>query len=102
MQDLLVSLGLCWILMYGRPTKFIRKLWKDLFECSLCTGFWTGFLLRLLNGFSFKESFLFALSSAAFCWFFTTVILLLQGLDKIYIIPFLEKERPLKDAHKEV
>jgi hypothetical protein len=64
-------------------TKF--KFFKELLNCSLCTGFWTGLLI---GTFSSYNNILFALYSSATCYLIYLVNYIL--LNKVYPI---EKEK---------
>ena len=86
--ELISCVGLMWILRYGsilgRLRNFIFKhsnLLKELFNCSLCLGFWCGFFIGLLM-YYFKESnilyLLFPLCSSACCWLFDSLLDLIQ------------------------
>ena len=81
----LASYGLCYILMEAKILKFVRdkitkiKLFKELLNCSLCTGFWTGLLI---GTFAPYNNILFALYSSATCYLIYLVNYIL--LDKVY------------------
>lgn len=67
-----VLLGACFILKYGTILNFVRnpvknfhpKL-KELFECSLCLGFWIGVVFGLFADGSILS---WAFYSSAVCW----------------------------------
>ena len=72
------SLGLCFILKYATILNLLRnfltsryKFLKELFNCSMCLGFWCGVALV---PFLWTEpnvtfvSILFPLASSSFCW----------------------------------
>ena len=67
----LASYGLCYILMEAKILNFVRdvitklKFFRELLNCSLCTGFWTGLLI---GTFSPYNNILFALYSSATCY----------------------------------
>ena len=96
MADLLfytfASYGLCYILMEAKIFNFVRdkitkfKFFKELLNCSLCTGFWTGLLIGTYA--PIYNSILFALYSSAICYFLYLVNYIL--LNKVYPI---EKEK---------
>ena len=71
--------------MEAKVLNFIRdkitkiKLFKELLNCSLCTGFWTGLLIGAFTPYSI---ILFALYSSACCYFIYLVNRIL--LDKVY------------------
>ena len=53
--ELLACVGLHWILKYGTILNFPRKwvykvpIFKELFKCSLCLGFWCGLGVAIYN-----------------------------------------------------
>jgi len=69
------------ILKYGSIFNWLRqslskaKFFKELFDCSLCLGTWTGFIVGLLSPYNFL---LVGFSVAASSWIFDHVILLLK------------------------
>lgn len=76
-----------WILRYGsilnKPRTYICNksiILKELFNCSLCLGFWTGCLIGAV--FFYLEGdihyALFPLASSALCWFFDSLLDLIQ------------------------
>lgn len=75
-----------WILRYGSildsPRKFICKLkiFKELFNCSLCLGFWSGITIAIISYYIEENNKLIFLpfSSAALCWFFDSMLDLIQ------------------------
>jgi len=77
--------------MEGKIFNFVRdkitkiKFFRDLLNCSLCTGFWTGLLI---GTFSPYNNILFALYSSATCYLIYLVNSIL--LNKVYPI---EKEK---------
>lgn len=77
MYFLFASLGLMFILRYGTILQGIRNLLirnfpclTELFNCSLCLGFWTGLVLSPLSpdDYTTVDAVLFPLVSAAFCY----------------------------------
>jgi len=76
MADLLfytfASYGLCYILMEAKILNFARdkitkiKFFRDLLNCSLCTGFWTGLIIGTYA--SSYNNILFALYSSGTCY----------------------------------
>jgi len=80
------SYGLCYILMEAKVFNFVRdkitkiKLFKELLNCSLCTGFWTGLLIGIYV--PTYNNILFALYSSATCYLIYLVNYIL--LDKVY------------------
>ena len=81
----LASYGLCYILMEAKIFNFVRDIitklnfFKELLNCSLCTGFWTGLLI---GTFSPYNNILFALYSSATCYLIYLVNYIL--LNKVY------------------
>jgi hypothetical protein len=74
----IAAIGLCFILKYGTILNFLRNFltsksqkMKELFDCSLCLGFWCGVLLLpllvLLEDYGIKI-LLFPLVSSCICW----------------------------------
>ncbi len=73
-----VSLGLCYIIKYSSLLTSTRKLLSDkfnffseLFECSMCLGFWCGVvLIPFLWDYNDLEevSLLYPFASSSFCW----------------------------------
>lgn len=82
-----------WILKYGsilnKPRNFICnkiKIFKELFNCSLCLGFWCGFLIGFIFYKIENEEYymLFPFASSALCWFFDSLLDLIQlGANKL-------------------
>jgi len=76
-----------WILKYGsilaKPRNYIcnkYSILKELFNCSLCLGFWCGFFIGLLF-YSIEKNLnylLFPFASSALCWFFDSLLDLIQ------------------------
>jgi hypothetical protein len=68
----LTSYGLCYILMEAKVLNFVRdkitkiKFFKNLLNCSLCTGFWTGLLIGTY--IPTYNNIFFALYSSATCY----------------------------------
>lgn len=78
------------ILKYGtilnRPRKLLCKisLLRDLFSCSLCLGFWTGFFVSVVNYFFITWSehlLLLPFVSAACCWVADNINNTLQSIE---------------------
>ncbi len=74
--NLLASLGLMFILKYGSILGFLRNflydqsdVFKELFSCSLCLGFWTGLIVGVISVDTLcrSEYVLLPFASAAFC-----------------------------------
>jgi hypothetical protein len=87
MVELCACVGLMWLLRFGsilkRPRSLLKEipLFRDLLNCSLCLGFWTGLLIGLILYF-YKENniiyCLFPLASSGLCWFFDCLLELIQ------------------------
>ena len=76
-----------WILRYGsilnKPRAYIcgkSNILKELFNCSLCLGFWTGCLIGGIFFYLERDIHyaLFPLVSSALCWFFDSLLDLIQ------------------------
>ena len=76
-----------WILRYGSILNNLRtymysksNILKKLFDCSLCLGFWTGCLIGGIFFYLEREIYyvLFPLASSALCWFFDSLLDLIQ------------------------
>ena len=79
--DILACVGLTFILKYGSilniPRNLLCKLHasiKELFNCSLCLGFWSGWIVWFIS----QEEILLPLISACVCWFADAIIGILQ------------------------
>lgn len=84
MIEILACIGLTFILKYGTilnmPRKFltgIHKIIKQLFDCSLCLGFWSGVTVYFVN----QSTPLLPLASAAACWGADSLVGVLQYLE---------------------
>ncbi len=77
-----------WALKHGgilnKPRSFLTSrsdLLKELFNCSLCLGFWSGVIIAF---FSYKYIapdpilFIFPFASSALSWFFDSLLDLIQ------------------------
>lgn len=86
--ELIASLGLMWILKHGsifnKPRSFVTKrskILKELFNCSLCLGFWSGVVIAF---FSYKYIapepilFIFPFASSALSWLLDSLLDLIQ------------------------
>jgi len=82
--ELLACVGLTFILKYGT----ILNMWrgwltglhssiKQLFECSLCLGFWSGVMIYFVD----ESTPLLPLASAATCWIADSLVGILQYLE---------------------
>lgn len=89
---LISAIGFFFITKYGSILNLLRTLLRtipivdDLFDCALCLGFQVGVLFTIpvyCNTNSIITALLFPFASACLCWFADTVILLLQGIDKV-------------------
>lgn len=76
-MKLLAALGLTFILKQGRILNEIRSflislhpLIKDLFECGMCLGFWSGIIIGILCCLNFSEIIILGFSTS-FCGFLT-------------------------------
>jgi len=73
MIELLSCAGFTALLMYGKPTAFIRgaieRFSPILPRCALCLGFWVGVAM----GFHLGDP-LFPFASAGFCWAFDALV----------------------------
>jgi len=76
-----------WILRYGsilnKPRSFLIKnipILKELFKCSLCLGFWCGAIIGFVCFKINNQQYyiLFPLASSALCWFFDSLLDLIQ------------------------
>jgi len=86
---LLSCVGLTFILKYGSilslPRGLLIKipLFRDLFQCSLCLGFWSGFVVA--GGVYFikwdPSLFLLPLASAALSWASDSSLRLIQTIE---------------------
>lgn len=81
MFDLLACMGLTFILKYGAiintPRNLIKRVhssMQQLFDCSLCLGFWSGLMIYFVN----QSNVLLPLCSAAVCWIADSVVGILQ------------------------
>jgi len=89
---LLACAGLTFALKYGSILEWLRKplkrvkLFRDLFECSLCLGFWSGLIIGGGLWYETRDTAyaLFPFASAAFSWFMDGVIGVIQSLE-IYL-----------------
>jgi len=86
--ELLSCVGLMWILKDGSILRPLRSLlsslspiFKDLFNCSLCLGFWSGLIVGLVSYYYIEDNYLyfyFPLASAALCWLSDSILDLIQ------------------------
>lgn len=98
-------IGLTFILKYGSILKEYRaqvtknnKLLQKLFKCSLCLGFWAGFLhipYVALCEWKLDPRFLsLPFVSAAVCWTADSIVQMIQAVD-VYL---MTKKRAIKDS----
>ena len=87
-MKLLACIGLMWIIkdsyIFHSQREWLKskseKLNK-LLSCGMCIGFWVGVLLSIFEFYflNFKENiFLNPFASSAFCWFFDSVLDMIQ------------------------
>ncbi len=84
--EFISCIGLMWILRYGSilnlPRKSICKfkIFKELFNCSLCLGFWCGVIIAISSNYIEQNNKLIflPLCSSALCWFFDSILDLIQ------------------------
>ena len=77
-----------WILRYGSifntPRDYLcskSKILNKLLNCSLCLGFWCGVFVSIFNYFIIDQNLIFLLlpfASSAVCWFFDSLLDLIQ------------------------
>ena len=87
---LLSCIGLMCVLKYGSilawPRDFLAsrsEFFEDLFDCSLCLGFWCGTgLATALYFIEWNMNYCFLpFASAATCWFFDSVLRVIQTIE---------------------
>ena len=95
---LLTCFGLMCILKYGSilniPRNFICSLHpkiKELFNCSLCLGFWVGVFIGLCDYYIFMTdvNYYLPLISAGVCWFGDSLLMMMQTIE-VYLDKKLE------------
>jgi len=87
---IVACIGFTFIIKYGSILKWLRtrlikyKIFKELFSCSLCIGFWTGSCIGIVGWFLEADDIYILLPfvSAAVCWFSDCVIGILQSIEK--------------------
>ena len=89
-MNLLACLGLVWILkdsyIFKKPRDFLSRQaeWiKELLSCAMCLGFWAGLTLSFFEYYFLKKTesiYYYPLASSAFCWFFDSLLDLIQEL----------------------
>lgn len=89
-MNLLACLGLVWIIkdsyIFHKQREWLKskseKL-KKLLSCGMCLGFWVGLALSLFQFFYLKDDtniFYYPLASSAFCWFFDSLLEMIQEI----------------------
>jgi hypothetical protein len=88
--DVLASIGLMFILKYGtilnRYRTFVFKIsiLKELHQCSLCLGFWTGIAIASFElyfaGFDYRVVLLPLVSSGC-CWVVDNINNMIQSIE---------------------
>jgi TRAP-type C4-dicarboxylate transport system permease small subunit len=81
-------MALLWIVkdsyIFAKPRDYLKsrsKFLNKLLSCSLCLGFWIGVLLLIVETllFGFSKNFVYyPLAVSGFCWFFDSVLNLVQ------------------------
>jgi len=88
-MNLLACLGIVWIIkdsyIFSRPREYLKsksKHLKEFLSCSLCLGFWVGlassYLEYLHQGFFSFYLIYYPFATSAFCWFFDSLLDLIQ------------------------
>lgn len=83
---LLCCIGLTFILKYGSILNFVRQpfcrwiLFKNLFDCALCLGFWSGIIVGICAYYiNWDPNFyLLPLASSGLSWFADSVLRVVQ------------------------
>jgi len=97
---IIACFGLTCILKYGTILNRIRvflcknKILKDLFDCSLCLGFWSGVILGI-HGYLYTYESIFhllPLISAGMCWVLDSTIRVIQTIE-LYLDKRLENDK---------
>ena len=89
---ILACIGLMFIIKYGSILNWLRKpllkfsLFRELFSCSLCIGFWTGVYIGIIACFIEDDPryVILPLVSCVCCWFADVCISVLQSIE-IYL-----------------
>lgn len=86
----LASVGLMFILKYGtilnKPRSILCRIsvLDKLFKCSLCLGFWCGFIIALCEYIIYKNHYIYLpLISAGVCWMLDNLNDCLQRIDVV-------------------
>ena len=87
-MDVAACIGLMFILKYGSILNWVRvplvklNFFRELFECSLCLGFWSGVIISMisfhLTGVVTFNIVVLPLVSAAACWVADPIVAILQ------------------------
>ena len=84
MIEIAAIIGLHWILRYGsilnKPRNLIKRVpvINELMSCSLCLGFWCGFIVSMYIA---SDPLLYSFTGAAACWFADNLNNLIQRAD---------------------
>lgn len=95
-MNLLCCLGLVWILkdslILEKPRSFLKsksKSLNNLLSCSMCLGVWVGLALAFFEfyfaGKTFNELFYYPFAVSAFCWFFDSLMEMIQYICLYYM-----------------
>ena len=87
-MEIAACIGLMFILKYGSILNWVRtplvklNFFRELFDCSLCLGFWSGVIISIIS-FHFTEVITFnlvvlPLVSSAVCWIADPIVAILQ------------------------
>jgi len=89
--QIIAATGLTMIVLYGSILKLPREWIKarhtilnELFTCSMCLGFWSGFSVSYLTNNGFTLHIVIGLASSASSWLYDSVIGYMQSLDVYY------------------
>jgi hypothetical protein len=94
-MKLLACLAIVWIVkdsyIFSKPREYLKnksKHLKELFSCSLCLGFWAGVILVLYECLLLDNNLIdciyYPFSVSAFCWFFDSVLDMIQEIFVYY------------------
>ena len=75
MIELFIGSGMTAILLYGKPTKFIRIIMgrvglETLSKCALCMGFWVGVIMAII----YQKHILYPFAIASFSWLVDAIV----------------------------
>lgn len=108
---IICSVGLCWILKYGKILNLIRNFlisrsnfFSDLFKCALCLGFWSGVILApmVYYDYGILKSIIYPLASSAICWVCDIGVDFVSGLNLIYVEQYLDSSDQKKNSHDQI